>query len=390
MSFTHVSASSIKLFESCPKRWFHKYVLGFKEEGSAAMELGSKVHTCLEGYLAGGPLEGDPAIVEIAEQGVHLLPPAGENLKIEMSLDDYPLPDLPIPFKGFIDCLILPTREGDLLEVLDHKTTSAFKYAKTAADLAEDTQMIVYAKHVLFHFPAEREIRLSHIAYLTKEPLAPARKTSVVVSRSDVDAAFSKIMETVGAMLESCQLPVGEQQKNLKYCYSYGKRCPFYSDCYTNPLNMTEEQEKMSEKQMSVIARLRKSNKKSSVADSACASEPVPAAATNEAATNEKEAVAAETTTTSSILYVDCMPVQGQQVAQLQVVLAQHINEIVAAKRAMSLELIPYSEGYALLNAKLATLTRVEGLAYVNSGSNLYVKCGHLLSSLFDVVVIRT
>lgn len=386
MSFTHVSASSIKLFESCPKRWFHKYVLGFKEEGSAAMELGSKVHACLEGYLAGKSLEGDPAIVEIAEQGIHLLPPAGDNLKIEMSLDDYPLPDLPIPFKGFIDCLILPAREGDILEVLDHKTTSAFKYAKTAADLAEDTQMIVYAKHVLFHFPAECEIRLSHIAYLTKEPLAPARKTSVVVSRADVDTAFSKIMETVSAMLESCQLPAGEQQKNLKYCYSYGKRCPFYGDCYTNPLNMTEEQEKMSEKQMSVIARLRKTNKKSSIAESACVSEHAPAISV----AAESEAAAVEPTTAPSILYVDCTPVRGQQAEQLHVTLAPHIDEIVAAKRAMSLELIPYSEGYALLNAKLATLTRVEGVAYVNSGSNLYVKCGHLLSLLFDVVVIRT
>lgn len=416
MSFQHVSASSIKLFESCPRRWYYRYILGRKEESSASMELGSAVHTVLESYLKTGAFEGEGIPLVIAQSGEHLLPAVADSgdLRIEMSLDEMPLEGLPIPFKGFIDCLIIPA-DGSIPEVLDHKTTSSFRYAKSPAELAQDTQMIIYAKHVLAHLPAHDEIRLTHIAYLTKEPYGDARKATVIVSRQQVDRAFDKIMETVYEMLKAAEVAGNQQKKNNEYCYSYGKRCPFYNECH---ITLQSTEVNMSNKQQEVLNKLRNKAPAMAAAVSNVLSKPAAKPADDDGITPwsdiaspegdmlpaldlagvvnkvkkpaEKKPVAEPVVVAEpevgGTLYVDCYPL-GQPVPTLSNVLAEDCDKVAKQHGAESLELIPYGAGYAHLSVALRG--RKLPTAYVSSTSALYMRCLAELEKCYNLIVVK-
>ncbi len=389
MAFTHVSASSIKLFQTCQKRWYFKYILGHQEGSSPAMDLGSEVHSILEAQLKREVLPPSSFARDIAETGFHLLPdPRACTLKVEQSLDDYPLPGLPIPFKGFIDCVI---ETADGVEILDHKTTSHFKYAKTPVELSEDTQMIIYAKHLLHHYDQLLDITLSHIAYLTKEPLAKAQKSSITVSREHVDAVFNSILDTVNEMLRVCAEPLSSQERNEKQCYVYGKRCPFYADCFntlSSPL-VTE----MSTTQMSVLEKLRRP--RTAAAPAAPVAPAAPSAGSNleiaESApdTSLTSYLLSVPSTATTTLYVDCRPLSEGRLAHIEDVLELLCDRICAAENVASLEMISYGQGYAFLNLALKSFKATES-AYVNSASPLYVRCQKALHSAFDAVVVAT
>lgn len=377
MAFEHVSASSIKLFESCPRRWHYRYILGRKEGTSPSMELGSAVHAVLEDFLRTGIFQGEGIPLLIAKSGSALLPdPSCKDLQIEVSLDEYPLEGLPIPFKGFIDCLVLPQGDDEIPEVIDHKTTSSFRYAKTAEELTHDTQMLIYAKHILENMPEKDEVRLTHIAYLAKDPYGEARKTTVVVDRQLVSTRFEDILGTVEQMLESAQLPYNQQRKNTEYCYSYGKRCPYYNECHIT-LESTETE--MSQKQQEVLNKLRgiKSSTESPAESSTCN----PADEAQDFAEFSAESAAAGLT----VLYVDCIPL-SESVEPLQAQLAPLFAKIAASNSAASLELIPYGAGWSHLVSALPA--RAERSASIVSQSPLYQRCSWRIYSMFDRVVI--
>lgn len=222
----HVSATSIKLFQNCQRRWYERYILGKKEESTKAMSRGNAVHRQLEEYLEKGKIPDSTIAGQIATVGLKHLPKPDPDHQVEQSLEQYKIPNLAIKFKGFIDLLLY--QEGNL-EILDHKTTSNFRYALSADQLAEDTQMLIYARHVLEHYP-EDEITLTHVVYLTKPPYQ-SRRTSIVVSRSHVEQQFDQIHDVVKEMVASSEKQAVEMQKNTSFCYSYGKRCPYYRDC---------------------------------------------------------------------------------------------------------------------------------------------------------------
>jgi hypothetical protein len=383
------------------------------------MELGSAVHTVLESYLKTGQFEGEGIPLVIAQSGEHLLPAIADcgDLRIEMSLDEMPLEGLPIPFKGFIDCLIVPA-DGSMPEVLDHKTTSSFRYAKSPAELAQDTQMIIYAKHVLSHMPAHDEIRLTHIAYLTKEPYGDARKATVIVSRQHVDRAFDKIMETVYEMLKAAEVAGNQQQKNNEYCYSYGKRCPFFNECH---ITLQSTEVNMSSKQQEVLNKLRNKAPAMAAAVSNVLNKPsvkpaeddgiipwsdiatpeddmlpeldlssvvnkVKKPADKKPAAEPADKKPAAEPLSGGTLYVDCYPL-GQPVPTLSSVLAEDCDKVAKQHGAESLELIPYGAGYAHLSVALRG--KKLPTAYVSSTSALYMRCLPELEKCYNLIVVK-
>ena len=52
----HLSFSNLNLFETCPRCWYLKYVLGYEMPGSDAMDFGSEVHRAIENYHKTGAL----------------------------------------------------------------------------------------------------------------------------------------------------------------------------------------------------------------------------------------------------------------------------------------------------------------------------------------------
>lgn len=368
MAFQHVSASSIKLFESCEKRWFYRYILGHKDKGTPAMELGSAVHEKLENYLEKGELPDVTSIEgEIASTGLKYLPKPGEGeLGIETSLDEIPIADLPKKFKGFIDCWI---KDDEVPEILDHKTSSNMKYAKTPAQLAEDTQMIIYARHVLEHCDAQ-SITLSHVVYLTKPPYQ-SEKNSITVTREHVYDRFDKILETVHSMIEASQISGNHQKQNKGFCYSYGKRCPHYDACHITPKSIGV---KMNDKQNEIIARLRGNKKPTPKSESA----ELP----QESDTPNNES----TPISSSTLYIDCAFIKGEAAQTAEEALAPLIKEVCEEKGVEHISFVPYAGGWDLLTAKIEAHS-FSGNVVISSNSALYNRVGSALTTKFDLIV---
>lgn len=349
---SHVSATSIKLFRACPRRWYERYILGKREPTSKAMTRGNEVHRQLEQYLLHGEMPDDSPEGLIAQAGLEHLP--APPYQVELSLEHLPIEGTPAPFKGFIDMYIT----GDAPEILDHKTTSNFKYALTAEQLAVDTQLIIYAAHALNNCDAD-SIRLTHVCYLTKPPYQ-SQRTSTVVTRAHVDEQFTAILETVEHMVAASELPATALDKNKEHCWSYGKRCPYFDECQrtTNHKGIKH----MSEKHLSVIDRLRGTTPAPTV-------EPAPAPAS------------------VSALYVNCAPL-GVKLTPLAEGLSPLIEKVCTSQNVEHISLIKYAQGYDLLSALIINDGLPAGDYFAHSRSPLYEKCCDALHSAADVVVL--
>jgi hypothetical protein len=206
-SWNHGSVSQIKAFRRCPSLWYAEKVYGLTRPSTKATELGSKVHDELEAYLVEGRAPG-----AIGAAGLHRLPVPPirrELVETFFALDDQELDGVFVV--GKID-LVEPAAR----RITDHKTTSSFRYIKSAEELASDPQAILYVAIASPVFagrstatgetyttpardgrPEERygvrrldldvlvETSFRHVYYRTPTGGAPASRESSVVLRPD-------------------------------------------------------------------------------------------------------------------------------------------------------------------------------------------------------------
>ena len=355
MSLSHVSASSIELYRSCPRKWYYTYMLGRRGKTTEAMLRGTKVHAVLEEYLLNGTTpSGRSQVVKIASPGIDLLPARNPSKqRVEAPLEDFKIPNLPVPFKGFIDLLDLT----DGVHILDHKTTSNLeRWTKTEEELAVNTQLIIYARHVLEHYPDAEEARVTHVYYRTKTPYG-AKRVSVLLKREDVYSRFDEILVTVKEMLEAATNSIEATAKESGFCFAYGKRCDHYNNCHYTLEHI--EKLPMSNNQEDILAYLR--------------------GETSTEETSTEETSTEETSTeTPAILYVGCRPI-NESITPLRTALEPYIEEICAEHKVKHISLIKYAQGYDMLNSLIEERGLPGGAIYADPNSSLY---GRLVDAL--------
>lgn len=156
--FTHVSVSQIQSWIRCRRLWWFSKILALPREEKTHFTFGSVLHKCAERALAGDDpfpdgwdqeLRVEEEWEKIAADIRGLIEGAVErgilkplpNQFIELKLE-VPLGAGRPFFVGYID-------HGSLGKetpaVIDHKTVSDVKWAKTALDLLEDFQLLTYA-----------------------------------------------------------------------------------------------------------------------------------------------------------------------------------------------------------------------------------------------------
>jgi RecB family exonuclease len=368
----HVSASSIGLFDRCQTRWYYTYLLGMRGKTTDAMTRGSRVHEQLEKYLKDGTKpEVKTTSGLIAAQGLEHIPSpkkfTKKENKVEASLAEYPVPNLPIPFKGFIDYLVVDTDDG-IIEVGDHKTTSGWKWIKTEEELRENTQLVIYARHVLEHYPDATDIRLTHVYYLTRPPHS-SRKVTVVVSRQHVYDEFDKVLAAAHKMIEAASNTLDHADKNKADCFAYGKRCTQYDECW-HTINHTEKLP-MSNKQEDILAFLRGESVP-----------PAPVAAEPEPVVSETEVINEAVT-----VYIGCKPLYGECKSLIDA-LAPLMAEVCSDKNVSHIGFVPYAQGWDMLAAKLSAQGLPNGAYYVPSFSNVAQRLSDTLVTVANQVVI--
>jgi hypothetical protein len=159
----YVSPSSITKFDAsqfggCERRWYAKYVMGLEETTTAAQTSGKEEHSQLEHYLK----TGDLTLGRIALSARRFIPLPGPGLLVEHSIEPSltvlsgALPAAGVPIIGYIDLLNLRGEYHDsvgvlraeslpdTVEILDWKTTSNPRFAKSGRDLLDTVQMVTY------------------------------------------------------------------------------------------------------------------------------------------------------------------------------------------------------------------------------------------------------
>lgn len=228
-----VSPTQLATHRACARRYAWEYVQDRKPGPTPAMARGTAIHAILEDYLNGkGPIDATTEYGAIAQAGVQYLPEPGEG-KAEVEFTLTPVSSHPFVFFGKIDYLS-PSR------VIDHKTTSDFRYVKPVETLRVDPQAVLYAAKGYDTFPRfTGDIR--YIYYLTaKRKTAQARPVDFTLTKPEVTDRFAEVSAEAEKLyqIRTTKPDPLSLPPNLAHCNDY-EGCPHRALC--TDLNSTED-----------------------------------------------------------------------------------------------------------------------------------------------------
>jgi len=210
---------------ACIRAWHFERVGGFREPKSASQLYGTEIHKQLEDVITKGLAPKDPrAIAAMSNLDLH----APWRVESEYKLPLYSIDGVRREWWGAIDMLRL-----DPLTIIDHKTTSDLKYAKTEYELAQDGQLLSYAKIALDMRPEVDLVRIGHHSIQTKGAVK-SKLITVEVDRAQVEARWEKsigmfLTLDVARGVDVHSLP--REGEKTGHCEAY-RGCPHRERCY--------------------------------------------------------------------------------------------------------------------------------------------------------------
>lgn len=286
VAFTHVSPTQVDNYQKCHRLWYFKSILKFPETQKSFQGVGEGVHLIAEmsGRMPWPELPRlgyeynhsdvpslDAVGWETAKTLGHMIVPllpdpsnakSGAIISREAKIEIPTFPGGPLMI-GYVDLGMTPGIGWPSLLIApefavigDFKTTSDFRYMKTPAELADNTQMMVYAKAALDDLQDPTKtlpgivsprstlgsdkapvIALAHLYARTKPPFNPAksiRNSVAYVTEDQINAKWQKTLDTVRAMVKDSQAPDAQQVQPTgvtnNHCTAYGG-CAYRDKC---------------------------------------------------------------------------------------------------------------------------------------------------------------
>lgn len=250
----NASPSQLKTFRSCPRKWWWEKVAGISQPSTLAQEEGTRIHAMLEDYLLTGRQPTGP-LGQVALAGVPYLPPPPVPRQCVEAGFVWRRPDWPVQMLGFID--LIEPGQG---RVVDHKTTSDFRYAKGEDELRTDAQSVIYTgvgpavlqggpqlsmgdKTLTLVSPAQFPPAVFRHIYYRRGAKGPASMMAEVrMDTTDITEGLVNITRTMQAMA-ACALTDDPNRVdfNPAECGAYGG-CFYASHCRTCENYYTEGQ----------------------------------------------------------------------------------------------------------------------------------------------------
>lgn len=240
------SATTVKMAQTCLRKYWYPYVAGLGFASTAAQSWGTDMHKQLELWLLHAK-QPDPKTPQgkAAINGLGFLPaPRAKGLHVEHSFALKTRPGLPY-FTGTRDYWVeeaygrVPIVGGvengfgfspGIPLLGDHKSTASFQYALTQTQLEHDVQAGAYAKGIVEETGAE-EVYLRWSYYEKKS--ARVRVTEGHLDLTKVDRTWQKVTASVAEMDELVkeQPSLHHVPKNTDECGKFGG-CPYLSRCF--------------------------------------------------------------------------------------------------------------------------------------------------------------
>lgn len=227
-----VSASQIKTFRDCPRKWGFQKLDGLQDPPGKAAQFGSEVHAVLEHLLQPGagevPEKFSTRAIRLASKGLHLYPD-----KVDKVEEKFTLEVDGVVLTGFIDAQWF--EEGTPV-ICDHKTSSdPAKWGLNPKTLGHDVQALIYASKAL-DAGVYPQVHLRWVYYPTRGKGAPF-PVDVVLPRAEVEKRIQPVLETAREITEirgSFERAEIEGAKDLQAdpssCGKFGG-CPFADVC---------------------------------------------------------------------------------------------------------------------------------------------------------------
>lgn len=142
-------SSSVRTYESCPRKWLLQYTR--KDAlSSAAMDFGTEMHLHLENWYKSGKIPPGTPTGLAARASMKHLPAPGEHLLPEHNwLRALRSKGIEYTYSGTLDLMddrVYWDAAGKRYMIFyDHKSTAGIKWAKTPAELADDVSACAYA-----------------------------------------------------------------------------------------------------------------------------------------------------------------------------------------------------------------------------------------------------
>ena len=231
-TFHTASASQVKTWRGCNRKWWYDKILGLGQPTTAAMDFGTKVHAQLEDYV-NGKIEVGQMMPEAIELLQYL--PQNHHLITEQKLTIPKGDGWPVQVTGLIDLLAQDKESPELIHVIDYKTTGNFAYVPEREVVKADPQRVIYTAMV-FHFEKKAEHVTFQLLYTLKtyNRTEPQSK-QVAASTKRGDADFRQVLLDLKADLHFMVADAAKQNAedvtpNYDDCGSYGG-CPFKDRC---------------------------------------------------------------------------------------------------------------------------------------------------------------
>jgi hypothetical protein len=157
------SASAIDRWEQCPRQWFGGYVEGDWPEQSEAQARGTAIDLEVQKHFQGKPVH--PGWQTAVTGIVRLLPPS-PRIQHKVLMPTYEGGPALVGYPDFLD-----EPEPGTVRVLDLKSLSDYRYAKTAEDLRTNTQIVTYSAWG-WTLPGAQRVLGGHVAARFKKDAA--------------------------------------------------------------------------------------------------------------------------------------------------------------------------------------------------------------------------
>jgi CRISPR/Cas system-associated exonuclease Cas4 (RecB family) len=133
-----ISASSLKDFALCPRKWAFRKLAGIETEGGEGATLGTEVHSVCERYARREGFGGlSKHAIRIAMPAFKLIKPTAQTeLAFEYDVGT-------VQYHGHID--YVEHRDGGNVLVRDYKSTKSFGFSLSQEELQTDEQSVLYS-----------------------------------------------------------------------------------------------------------------------------------------------------------------------------------------------------------------------------------------------------
>lgn len=222
------SASQIDTYEMCERKWAWKYIDGVYTEPTAAAALGTEIHSRLEDWFGKKEVPADDKAGVVAQAMIPLLP--APHLATKKNIErEFQLKIEDLYFTGLID-LVIP---GEVPTILDHKTTSDLRWAKTREGLSDDVQATLYAYWAFIHFKSPA-VNLQWTYGVTRGT-PHATIVDRVVTKREIEPRIIKSLQSAEEMdlIRRSDVQAIDVSYNASACEAFGG-CPFKEKCNLN------------------------------------------------------------------------------------------------------------------------------------------------------------